>query len=92
MRKKIVLRVLLLLSPALLSGCGTIDLPSINLPWEDSTPKAPAILATTALRGDAGDTLATVNPPDGMQVEDLRAPFGTPPQTNASLTGTRGSL
>jgi hypothetical protein len=74
MRAKIAL---LLLSPAFLSGCGSIDLPSINLsaikmPWEDSAPKAPD---AAALRGDAA-----VDPPDGMQVEDLRAPFGAQPQ------------
>jgi hypothetical protein len=88
MRAKIVLRVLLLLSPSLLSGCATIDLssidlPAINLPWDK-----PAVPETAALRGDTAE--AAINPPDGLQVEDLRAPFGGAPQTSASLTG--GSL
>jgi hypothetical protein len=81
MRTGIVLRVLLLLSPVLLSGCGTIDLssidlPAIKLPWDK-----PAAPQTVALRGDAAEAA----PPDGMQVEDLRAPFGA--QTSASLSG-----
>jgi len=82
MRAKIVLA---LLSPILLSGCGTVDLASF-LPWEDSAPKAAASSATT-LRGDAA-----VDPPDGIQVEDLRVPFGDAPHTGVSLADARGSL
>jgi hypothetical protein len=81
MRVKIILA---LLSPLLLLGCGSVDLASF-LPWGDSSPKVAAAADNTALRGD--DALAT--PPDGMQVEDLRVPFGDAPQTSAALAEAR---
>jgi hypothetical protein len=76
---KRVIRTLLLLSPLLLSGCDTLDhlaslkLPSIDFPW-NSQPAA----TTATLRTDASDTLPV---PDGMQRDDLRAPFGDTPST-----------
>jgi hypothetical protein len=82
MRAKIIL---VLLSPLLLLGCGSVDLASF-LPWGDSSPKV-AAADNTALRGD--DALAT--PPDGMQVEDLRVPFGDAPQTSAALADARST-
>jgi hypothetical protein len=88
---KTVSRLVLLSATLVLSGCGTIDLPSIDLPWETPAAK-PLALDTAALRGDAGDSVAAL--PDGLQVEDLRAPFGAPqPQTSAALTdGMRPGL
>ncbi|HEX3674683.1 MAG TPA: hypothetical protein VHU87_10450 [Rhizomicrobium sp.] len=74
---KRIIRTLLLLSPLLLSGCDTLDhlaslkLPSIDFPW-DSKPAPTAV----ALRQDASDTAPA---PDGMQRDDLRAPFGDTP-------------
>ena len=92
---KTVSRLVLLSAALILSGCGTIDLPSIDLPWETpaAKPLAPAP-DTTALRGDAGDSVAAL--PDGLQVEDLRTPFGAQPaapQTSAALAdGIRPGL
>jgi hypothetical protein len=90
---KTVSRLVLLSATLVLCGCGTIDLPSIDLPWE--TPAAKPLApppATIALRGDSGDTAAAL--PDGLQVEDLRTPFGAQPaQTSAALTdGMRRGL
>jgi len=83
---RFVFRVLLLSSPLLLSGCGAIDLSSIDLPWENSAspPSAPTAVA---LRVDAGEVGQA---PDGMQSDDLQAPFGapesnTPPAQRSSL-------
>jgi len=82
MRATAAFRTLFLLSPLLLSGCSTIDLsainlPSITLPWADTTP-APTVTA----RADAADV------PAGIQVDDLRVPFGAPVQT-ASIDTSR---
>ena len=80
MRTRFVFRVLLVSSPLLLSGCGAIDLSSINLPWENSAAP-PAAPTAVALRVDAGQV------PDGMQRDDLQEPFGAPPAavTTASV-------
>ncbi len=72
------IRVVLLLSPlVLLSGCETIeqiksvDLSAFTRLWD--APVKPA--AAVALR-DVSDMAL---PPDGMQTDDLRAPFGDAP-------------
>jgi hypothetical protein len=83
MRKKLVLRALLLSSPLLLSGCGALDLSSIDLPWESSVQQ-PAAPTAVALRSDVSQT------PDGMQREDLQAPFGMP--ESGAPPAARGSL
>jgi hypothetical protein len=84
MQANVFFRALLLLSPALLSGCGAVDLASIPLLWEDSAPKSAAAPVAIALRSDEGDV------PAGTQVDDLQAPFGagTPTQT-ASIDTSR---
>jgi len=86
MRTRNVFGALLLSSAMLLSGCGAIDLSSIDLPWESPAPQ-PAAPTAMALRVDAGDAVPV---PDGMQREDLQAPFGTP-QSDVRPT-QRGSL
>lgn len=86
MRTRSVFRVLLLSSPLLLSGCGAIDLSSIDLPWENSAAP-PAAPTAVALRVDAGEAGQA---PDGMQTDDLQAPFGAP-ESNAP-PAQRGSL
>jgi hypothetical protein len=86
MRAKFVLRALLLSSPMMLSGCGAIDQSSIDLPWQNSAPLT-ATATAVALRGDAGDLGQA---PDGMQREDLQAPFGAP--ESGVTPAERGSL
>jgi hypothetical protein len=80
MRTTAAFRTLFLLSPLLLWGCSTIDLsaidlPTITLPWADAAP-APTVTA----RADAAEV------PAGLQVDDLRMPFGAPVQTASTDT------
>jgi len=80
MRATAACRTLIMLSPLLLLGCSTIDLsaidlPSITLPWADTTP-APTATAHVEV----------AEVPAGIQVDDLRVPFGAPVQTASTDT------
>jgi hypothetical protein len=77
-------RLLLVLSPLLLTGCdkldlASLDLPSITLPWDDAKPSTPPTIV--ALRAD---TVEIAQAPDGMQMDDWSAPFGAPSPVAAS--------
>ncbi len=78
MRKLVALSAIVTL-PLVLAGCETVqairsfnvaDYVHINLPWEH---KAPSETVRTA---DAAPPVKLADPPDGLQRDDLRAPFG----------------
>lgn len=78
-----LIRAVALLSPLLLAGCDTVqslDFSKITSLWEKPDQQPPAV----SLRVETSDNTRV---PDGMQMDDLHAPFGAAPPTVTASNG-----
>ncbi|HTQ12910.1 MAG TPA: hypothetical protein VMH86_03465 [Rhizomicrobium sp.] len=78
-------RALVVLSPLLLTGCDSvpsIDFSAIASLWDKPDPAQPR--TAVALRASESDAAV---PPEGMQMDDLKQPFGDAAPTVTAQNG-----